>query len=144
MFWQLGALSAATASSTSAAPISSSRGDVFTTTQYPPIDVANGGREINALNDILGRTVYQHQEEGGTIVVPGHGYVSDEHEVVEYRDMVGDRPRPRPGDDPQGVCQHEGVEADRGLRHAVRLDVRHADAAFGPRMFVADASLTRR
>jgi hypothetical protein len=23
-----------------------------------------------------------------TIVVPGHGYVSDEHEVVEYRDMV--------------------------------------------------------
>ena len=34
------------------------------------------------------RTVYQHEEEGGTIVVPGHGYVSDEHEVVEYRDMV--------------------------------------------------------
>src|SRR4029078_7193702 len=24
----------------------------------------------------------------GTIVVPGHGYISDEHEVVEYRDMV--------------------------------------------------------
>jgi hypothetical protein len=32
--------------------------------------------------------VYQHQGQGGTIVVPGHGYVSDEHEVVEYRDMV--------------------------------------------------------
>ena len=66
-------------------------GDVFTTTQYPPIDVTNGGSvqgEIKALNDILGRTVYQHQEEGGTIVVPGHGYVADEHEVVEYRDMV--------------------------------------------------------
>jgi cyclase len=66
-------------------------GDVFTTTAYPRIDVQNGGSvrgEINALNDILGRTVYQHQGEGGTIVVPGHGYVSDEHEVVEYRDMV--------------------------------------------------------
>lgn len=66
-------------------------GDIFTTTQYPPIDIANGGSvqgEIKALNEILGRTVYQHQEEGGTIVVPGHGYVSDEHEVVEYRDMV--------------------------------------------------------
>ena len=66
-------------------------GDVFTTTQYPPIDVTNGGSvqgEINALNDILARTVYQHEGEGGTIVVPGHGYVSDEHEVVEYRDMV--------------------------------------------------------
>jgi hypothetical protein len=66
-------------------------GDIFTTTQYPPIDVQNGGSvegEIRALNDILGRTVYQHEGEGGTIVIPGHGYVSDEHEVVEYRDMV--------------------------------------------------------
>ena len=26
--------------------------------------------------------------EGGTIVVPGHGYPCDEHEVVEYRDLV--------------------------------------------------------
>ena len=66
-------------------------GDVFTTTQYPFIDVANGGTvqgEINALNAILARTVYEHSGEGGTIVVPGRGYVCDEHEVVEYRDMV--------------------------------------------------------
>lgn len=66
-------------------------GDIFTTTQYPAIDTQNGGTvqgEIRALNDILGRTVYQHEGEGGTIVIPGHGYVSDEHEVVEYRDMV--------------------------------------------------------
>ncbi len=55
------------------------------------IDVQNGGSvqgEIKALNDILNRTVYQHEGEGGTVVVPGHGYVSDEHEVTEYRDMV--------------------------------------------------------
>jgi cyclase len=66
-------------------------GDVFTTTQYPFIDLQNGGSvqgEIQALNDILQRTVYRHEGEGGTIVVPGHGYVSDEHEVVEYRDMI--------------------------------------------------------
>ena len=66
-------------------------GDVFTTTQYPVIDLQNGGSvggEIAALNDILKRTVYRHQGEGGTIVVPGHGYVCDEHEVVEYRDML--------------------------------------------------------
>jgi glyoxylase-like metal-dependent hydrolase (beta-lactamase superfamily II) len=66
-------------------------GNVFTTTQYPFIDAGNGGSidgEVRALNDILSRTVYEHQGEGGTIVVPGHGYVSDEHEVVEYRDMV--------------------------------------------------------
>jgi cyclase len=66
-------------------------GDLFTTTQYPAIDLQNGGSvsgEIDALNDILKRTVYRHQGEGGTIVVPGHGYVCDEHEVVEYRDML--------------------------------------------------------
>ena len=34
------------------------------------------------------RTVFEHQGQGGTLVVPGHGYLSDEHEVVEYRDMV--------------------------------------------------------
>jgi cyclase len=66
-------------------------GDLFTTTQYPAIDLQNGGSvsgEIDALNDILKRTVYRHQGEGGTIIVPGHGYVCDEHEVVEYRDML--------------------------------------------------------
>ncbi len=66
-------------------------GNIFTTTQYPFIDVASGGTidgEIKALNQILDRTVFEHQGEGGTLVVPGHGYLSDEHEVVEYRDMV--------------------------------------------------------
>jgi len=66
-------------------------GDIFTTTQFPFIDVQNGGSvqgEIKALDDILNRTVYQHESEGGTLVIPGHGYVCDEHEVVEYRDMV--------------------------------------------------------
>jgi len=66
-------------------------GDIFSTTQYPVIDVTSGGSvqgEINALNAILNRTVYRHQGEGGTYVVPGHGYLSDEHEVLEYRDMV--------------------------------------------------------
>lgn len=66
-------------------------GDIFNTTQYPFIDIKNGGSvmgEIKALNDILNRTVYEHEEDGGTIVIPGHGYVSNEHEVLEYRDMM--------------------------------------------------------
>jgi cyclase len=66
-------------------------GDIFTTTQYPFIDSKNGGTVqglIRGLNAILDRTVFRHQGEGGTYVVPGHGYLSDEHEVVEYRDMV--------------------------------------------------------
>ena len=51
-------------------------GNIFTTTQYPFIDVANGGTvegEIKALNEILERTVFEHQGQGGTLVVPGHG-----------------------------------------------------------------------
>jgi glyoxylase-like metal-dependent hydrolase (beta-lactamase superfamily II) len=66
-------------------------GDIFTTTQYPYVDVKNGGSiqgEIKALNDILNRTVFEHEEDGGTMVVPGHGYLSNEHEVLEYRDLA--------------------------------------------------------
>jgi cyclase len=66
-------------------------GSVFNTTQYPVIDTRSGGSvqgEIRALNAILEKTVYRHQGEGGTYVVPARGYLSDEHEVVEYRDMV--------------------------------------------------------
>ena len=66
-------------------------GDIFNTTQYPFIDLKAGGSvqgEIKALNDILNKTVYEHEEDGGTMVVPGHGYLWNEHEVLEYRDMM--------------------------------------------------------
>src|SRR5205085_5423592 len=66
-------------------------GDIFTTTQYPFIDIKNGGSlqgEIQALNFILDKTVYVHDEDGGTMIIPGHGRVTDEWEVTEYRDML--------------------------------------------------------
>ena len=66
-------------------------GDIFVTTNYPFIDVDHGGSiqgEIDALNNIIDITVPKHEEEGGTYVIPGHGRVCDEWEVVEYRDMV--------------------------------------------------------
>ena len=44
--------------------------------------------EIKALNFILDRTVYIHDEDGGTLIIPGHGRVTDEWEVAEYRDML--------------------------------------------------------
>jgi cyclase len=68
-----------------------SAGEVFNTTSYPVIDPHLGGSlqgEIDALNMILDLTVPQHDEEGGTLVVPGHGRICDEADVVEYRDMV--------------------------------------------------------
>jgi glyoxylase-like metal-dependent hydrolase (beta-lactamase superfamily II) len=66
-------------------------GDVFATTGYPRIDLAQGGSidgEIAALNQLLRLTVPRLNQEGGTYVVPGEGRVSDEADVVEYRDMV--------------------------------------------------------
>ena len=66
-------------------------GDVFVTTLYPFIDTANGGHVngiINALNRIIELAVPSNVEEGGTMIIPGHGRVCDEWEVVEYRDMV--------------------------------------------------------
>ena len=66
-------------------------GDLFTTVMYPFIDVANGGSmtgEIDALNAILDITVASNVNEGGTMVIPGHGRLSDEQDVIEYRDMA--------------------------------------------------------
>ena len=66
-------------------------GDVFTTVMYPFIDVANGGSingEIDALNAVLDITVPSNVNEGGTMVIPGHGRLCDEQDVVEYRDMT--------------------------------------------------------
>ncbi len=66
-------------------------GDVFDTTAYPIVDVANGGHIngiVDALNRIIDIAVPSNVEEGGTMIVPGHGRLCDEWEVVEYRDMV--------------------------------------------------------
>jgi glyoxylase-like metal-dependent hydrolase (beta-lactamase superfamily II) len=66
-------------------------GDLFTTTMYPFIDEANGGTingYVNALNAILDITVASNVNEGGTMVIPGHGRLGDEQDVIEYRDMT--------------------------------------------------------
>jgi cyclase len=66
-------------------------GDVFSTESYPIIDEQSGGSingVIAALNLILDLAIPKATEEGGTYVIPSHGRVSDEADVVEYRDMV--------------------------------------------------------
>ena len=67
-------------------------GDLFRTEGYPVIDFANGGSidgTIAGLNRLLDLTVPSKMlEEGGTYVIPGHGRISDEHDVAMYRDML--------------------------------------------------------
>jgi glyoxylase-like metal-dependent hydrolase (beta-lactamase superfamily II) len=66
-------------------------GDVFDTTQYPVIDLEAGGSVdgyIRALNLMLDIAVPAYLQEGGTYVIPGHGRVADEADLVSFRDML--------------------------------------------------------
>jgi glyoxylase-like metal-dependent hydrolase (beta-lactamase superfamily II) len=68
-----------------------SAGDIYTTTGYPVIDRERGGHIngiIAGLNRIIELAVPRDKQEGGTMVIPGHGRISDEADVVEYRDML--------------------------------------------------------
>jgi len=66
-------------------------GDLLDMTKYPVIDLERGGSiqgTVDALNWILDVTVVEHMMEGGTLVVPGHGRMTDAADVAYYRDMV--------------------------------------------------------
>ncbi len=68
-----------------------SAGDVFSPDRYPSVDLEKGGSingVVAALNHILKLTVPEVNQEGGTMVIPGHGHLCDEADVAEYRDMV--------------------------------------------------------
>jgi cyclase len=71
-----------------------SAGDVLNMNRFPVIDLENGGGiqgEIDALNHIIELTVPELPmvwQEGGTLVIPGHGRICDEADIVEYRDMI--------------------------------------------------------
>jgi cyclase len=69
-------------------------GDVMDTTRFPVIDLAHGGSiqgEIEALDKLIDLTIAPTPfiyKGPGTYVIPGHGRVCEQMEVVDYRDMV--------------------------------------------------------
>jgi len=69
-------------------------GDVMDMTRFPVIDLAHGGTiqgEIDALNKLIELTIAPTPfiyKDVGTYVVPGHGRLAEQMEVVDYRDMV--------------------------------------------------------
>jgi len=68
-----------------------STGDIFVMDSFPMIDRARGGTInglISALNTILDIVIPAPTQERGTMIVPGHGRLADEHDLLEYRDMV--------------------------------------------------------
>ena len=66
-------------------------GDVYNSDVYPPIDVDRGGSiegEIESLNKLTDMCVEEFMSQGGTLIVPGHGWLSDAGDLGYYRDMI--------------------------------------------------------
>ena len=66
-------------------------GDIYSAVSYPIIDAQRGGSitgVLDGLNQLLDLVIAGEKTEGGTMIVPGHGRISDEADLVEYRDMV--------------------------------------------------------
>jgi glyoxylase-like metal-dependent hydrolase (beta-lactamase superfamily II) len=112
-----------------------SAGDIFLTTGYPVIDLARGGSiqgEIRALNHILDLTVPRSMQEGGTMVIPGHGRLCDESEVTDYRDMltiIRDRVQDM-------LRKGKSLEAVKAARLSRDYDRRYSTPAWTGDMFI--------
>jgi glyoxylase-like metal-dependent hydrolase (beta-lactamase superfamily II) len=71
-----------------------SAGDIFRTDSYPVIDLDRGGSiqgVIDGLNHLLDLAIPaddKSKDEGGTMVIPGHGRLCDQADVVVYQEMV--------------------------------------------------------
>jgi cyclase len=69
-------------------------GDVIDTRRFPVIDIERGGSidgeiaALNRLSELAVASVPIVSREAGTVVIPGHGRLCDQFDVVEYRDMI--------------------------------------------------------
>jgi cyclase len=67
-------------------------GDLVDMTSYPVIDLKAGGSVqaiMDSLNRVIDITVPNRKSEAGTLVIPGHGRLADQPDVVYYQQMVG-------------------------------------------------------
>lgn len=68
-----------------------SAGDIFDPTQYPIIDVKNGGSlqgVLEGLNRLRQMAIPADHMEGGTMIIPGHGRLCDVADLDIYQQMV--------------------------------------------------------
>jgi cyclase len=111
-------------------------GDLFVTTSYPVIrSDAGGGVDgfVAGLDKMLDVAVPKYLQEGGTYVIPGHGRVGDEADILEFRDMVvilRDRIASL-------VDQGMTLEQVMATKPTLDYDTRYATSAWTPAMFVA-------
>ena len=68
-----------------------SAGDVYSTDRYPVIDATHGGTlngVLDGLNHLIDIAIPEYNSMGGTRIVPGHGRISNEIDLIEYRDAM--------------------------------------------------------
>jgi glyoxylase-like metal-dependent hydrolase (beta-lactamase superfamily II) len=69
-------------------------GDLFDTTRFPVIDRGRGGSlqgTIDALNRLIATAIPSQPDvsrDAGTSVIPGHGHIGDQFDLLNYRDML--------------------------------------------------------
>ena len=66
-------------------------GDAYITSFYPFIDMSSGGTLqgfIDASNAIIDLIIPEYGQDGGTLVIPGHGRLSDIGDVINWREML--------------------------------------------------------
>jgi glyoxylase-like metal-dependent hydrolase (beta-lactamase superfamily II) len=68
-----------------------SAGDIFDPTEYPIIDLKSGGSiqgVLQGLNRLKQMAIPADHQEGGTMIIPGHGRLSDAEDLDVYQQMV--------------------------------------------------------
>jgi glyoxylase-like metal-dependent hydrolase (beta-lactamase superfamily II) len=110
-------------------------GDAFGTTTFPVFDAARGGSiqgVLDGLNEIIDIAVAEFNQQGGTRIVPGHGRLANQSDVVEYRDMatiVRDRVR-------DAIGAGQSLAQIKAARFTLEYDGLYATPAYGGDMFV--------
>lgn len=105
-------------------------GDVYDSSSYPFVDLASGGTLaglVAALETILMRA------NDATVIIPGHGPVSNRRELAAYRDMVvtvGRRVR-------EAVERGRSLDEVQGSRPTAEYDARYGQGFMTPARFVA-------
>ena len=113
-------------------------GDVFNTLSYPVIDVERGGSiqgEVDALNRLLDLAIPENNEEGGTMVIPGHGRLCDQADLSDYRDMITiirDRIQ-------DGIKKGKSLQQIKAAQPTLDWDARYSKSNWTGDMFVEAA-----
>jgi cyclase len=110
-------------------------GEIFSTMNFPKIDATHGGHIqgiVDSLNRLLDLAVPGEKEQGGTMIVPAHGRLSDEADVEFYREMV-QIVRDRIED---GVKNGMTLEQVKAARPALEYERRYSQPDWTTDMFV--------